>query len=152
MGWKRINGLDIAKSFQYGKYLVQVVSNEVDRNLHYLHISKISKNETVKALLNNLSNKPVVLAEYLVKSYVLFLKEKMSTSTDDIIKFVINFSMISVKYNALRTAVRKEDSVTVEAVYSYFRPIWLTLGKMIYFNIALDQIDKLYMKTPYKIL
>ena len=83
----------------------------------------------MKALLNDLSDKPVELAEYLVKSYVLFFKNKLSTSTDDVLKFVINFSLISVKYNTLRTAVRKGDSVTVEAVYTYFTPIWLALGK-----------------------
>ena len=52
MGWKRINGLDIAKSFQYGEHLVQVVSNEVDRNLHYMHITEIYKDDTVKEKLN----------------------------------------------------------------------------------------------------
>ena len=79
MGWKRINGLDIAKSFQYGEHLVQVVSNEVERNLHYLHVNEISKDITVKALLDDLSDKPVELAEYLAKSYVLFIKNKLST-------------------------------------------------------------------------
>ena len=79
MGWKRINGLDITKSFQYGEHLVQVVSNEVERNLHYLHVNEISKDITVKALLDDLSDKPVELAEYLAKSYVLFIKNKLST-------------------------------------------------------------------------
>ena len=37
-------------------------------------------------------------------------------------------------------------------MYNYFTPIWLALGKSTYFNIALDQIDELYMKIPYKIL
>ena len=48
--------------------------------------------------------------------------------------------------------MRKGDSITVEAVYNYFTPIWLALGKTTYFNIALDQTDELYMKIPYKIL
>ena len=152
LGWKRINGLDIAKSFQYGEHLVEVVSNEVDRNLHYLHISEISKDDNVKLLLNELADKPVELSEYLVKSYVLFLKNKLATSTDEVLKLVINFSMMAVKYTTLRNAVRKGDSVTVEAVYSYFTPVWLALGKTTYFNISLDQIDELYLKIPYKIL
>ena len=63
MGWKRINGLDIEKYFQYGEHLVQVVSNDVDRNLHYLHITEIYKNDTVKEIINNLQDKPVELAE-----------------------------------------------------------------------------------------
>ena len=59
---------------------------------------------------------------------------------------------MSVNYNTLRTAVRKGDIITVEAVYNYFTPIWLVLGETAYFNIALDQIDELYTKIPYKIL
>lgn len=78
MGWKRINGLDIAESFQYGEHLVQVVSNEVDRNLHYLHINEISKNDDVKQLLSKLSDEPTDLAESLVKSYAVFERENES--------------------------------------------------------------------------
>ena len=129
-----------------------MVSNEADRNLHYLYIAEISKDDPTKKMLTDLSVKPVELTEYLVKSYVASLKDKIITSTDDVLKYVINFSMMAVKYNTLRNVVRKGDNVTVEAIYSYFTPIWLVLGKTTYFNIALDQINGLYIKVPYKIL
>ena len=106
----------------------------------------------MKLQLNELAEKPVELSEYLVKSYVLFLKDKLATSTDEVLKLVINFSMMAVKYTTLWNAVRKGDSVTVEAIFSYFTPVWLALGKTTYFNIALDQIDELCLKIPYKIL
>ena len=76
-----------------------------------------------------------------MKPYVFFrvkLKYNVENSSDNI--------------DTLRNAVSKGDSVTVEAIYSYFTPIWLALGKTTYFNIALDQIDELYIKIPYNIL
>ena len=54
---------DIAKSFQYGEHLVQIVSNKVDRNLHYLHIMEICKDDSVKGILKDVEDKPVELAE-----------------------------------------------------------------------------------------
>lgn len=62
MGWKIINGLDIAKSFQYGEHLVQVVLNEVDRILYYLHITEISNDVNLKEILKELADKAVELS------------------------------------------------------------------------------------------
>ena len=102
---------------------MQVVSNEVDRKLHYVHIIEIYKDGIVKMIIDNLKDKLVEIFKDLVKSYVLFLREKMITSSDDVLKFVINFSFMTVKYNTLQNVVHEGDSVTVEAIYSYFTPI-----------------------------
>ena len=99
--------------------MIDVVSNKVDRKSHYFYISEITKNEEVTLLLEKLLVKPVQLAEYLVKFYPIFLKEKMMMSTDQVLKFVINFSIMSVKYRTMRNAVRKGDSVMVESFYQW---------------------------------
>ena len=151
-GWKRINGLDIAKSFQYGGHVIDIVHNEVSRNLHLLHVHVIMEDQGARDVLMTLADSPVHLSEYLVKSYIKFLKNTMASTSDEVIKLCIGFNAMSTKYITLKKAVRKGDSITVEAMYSYFTPIWLALGKTTYFNIALDQIDELYVKIPYYIL
>ena len=151
-GWKRVNGLDIAKSFQYGGHIVDIVHNEVSRNLHLLHIHEVIQCQRSKDMVVALAGDPVRLSEYLVKSYLSFLRDTMLNTSDEVLKTCIGFNAMSTKYITLKNAVRNGDTVTVESMYAYFTPIWLALGKSTYFNIALDQIDEIYVKIPYHIL
>ena len=81
----------------------------------------------------------------------MFLYNKMEISTNEVLRYIINFSMMKMKYIVLCDAVRKGDSMIVEAMYKYVTPIQLALGGQLIFNIALDQIDKLDIKTLYHI-
>ena len=78
---------------------MEAVSNKVDRNLHYLHITEIYKDCSAQIIIDNLKDKSVELDKYLVKLHVLFLNEKMKSFSDDVLKFVINFSFMTVEYN-----------------------------------------------------
>ena len=82
----------------------------------------------------------------------MFLKQIKRTLSDEVLRFVINFSIMAMKYNILQNVFRKGESVIVEAIYSYVTLIWLAIRKTTYFNIALDQIDELYVKITFQIL
>ena len=46
-GWKRIKGLGIAKVFQCGGHVVDIMHNEVSRNLHFFHVHTMMRLENL---------------------------------------------------------------------------------------------------------
>ena len=76
----------------------------------------------------------------------------MTASTDEVLKLCIGFNSISTKYVALKNAVRSRKIRTVEAMHAHFTHVWLALGKTTYLNIALDQVEGLWVKRLCYIL
>ena len=148
MGWKRINGGDVAKTYQQAGSLVEIVYTEVMRNLHYMHASIYYKaHSTTIATMD-----PTKLALKLVLSFNEFLDKKIETSTDEVLIVNINFVRLVSQYKLFKEAVTEGDSITVEKIYNDYLPIFVYLGKHNYYNILLDQTEEYYDRIPYRIL
>ena len=148
MGWKRIKGGDVAKTYQQAGSLVDTVYTEVMRGLHYMHASyyyDAHRNEITEM-------DPQKLAVNLVLSFDKFLDTKLDTSTDEVLKVNINFVRLVSQYKMFKEAVTVGDSIMVEKIYNEYLPVFVYLGKHTYYNIILDQTEEYYQRIPYSIL
>ena len=148
MGWKRIKGGDVAKTYQQAGSLVDTVYTEVMRGLHTMHaLYYLKDNGDVITSMD-----PQKLAVELVLSFNAFLDHKIETSTDEVLIVNINFARLVSQYKMFKEAVTVGDAITVEKVYNDYLPIFVYLGKHNYYNILLDQTEEYYDRIPYSIL
>ena len=148
MGWKRIKGSDIAKTYQQAGSLVDLVYTEVMRGLHYMHAEYYYDYQK-----NNIHTMdPQILAVDMVMSFEKYLDNKMLTSTDEVLLLNISFVKLVTQYKMFSEAVTIGDSITVEKIYNDYLPVFVYLGKHNYYNILLDQTEEYYGRIPYQVL
>ena len=81
MGWKRIKGSGIVKTYQKATSLVEIVYTEVMRSLHYMHAASFvgSYNKLIVGM------DPSRLAAEPVVDFDLFLDNKIRTTSDQVL-------------------------------------------------------------------
>jgi hypothetical protein len=151
LGWKRIRGSDVSKTYQQSASLALMVLNEVERGLYGRFISDLVVGDNLHIFVDN-QNEPKLLAEYLGRQFILWLQKCVEDSTDEVLRMIALFTIITRKYRVFRESVRCGDAIVVEYLYEYFIPLWLMTGKQNYVEIGLSQIEDLYGRVPYHIL
>jgi hypothetical protein len=68
---------------------------------------------------------------HIALDYQLFL-EWLGRSTDEHLRLIVNFILVSSDFLEFLLAYRSQDSVTVEHGYKWFAPIWKILGQVKY--------------------
>ena len=149
LGWKRIKGSDVAKTYQQCSSLVDMVYNEVLRGLHYKHAAQYVKSDN--DVRNNDTN-PASFAIEMVIDFDRYLDDLLLSSSDQAMCMYINFVRLVSQYKFFKEAVTAGDCITVEKIYSDFIPVFMHLGKHNYHNILLDQTDEYYHRIPYHVL
>jgi hypothetical protein len=80
--------------------------------------------------------------------FQLFLSRLMQ-STDDHLKLLANFLLVSGEFLEFVLPYRSQDSITIEMGYQWFAPIWKVLGQTKYMEATWEQMDALYGNFPY---
>jgi hypothetical protein len=151
MGWKRIKGSDVTKTYQQSASLALLLLGEAERGLYFafLHDMFVSEGED---FFEEFSESSEDCGEYLARQFPLWLQQKLTTSTDEVLRMNILYVTITRKYALFRQSSRNGDSTTVEWLYEYFIPIWLMVGKHNYVEIGLSQMEDLYSRVPFHVL
>ena len=105
-----------------------------------------TKNETH---LLTLSANPLLLAEYLACNFEVWVDDRLKHSTDEVLRFGLNFVKIARMYRMFRRSLHVGDFISIEYLWTWFLPIFVLLDKRIYIEIALNQIETLYQKNSY---
>ena len=95
---------------------------------------------------------PSNLGVELVVDFDLFLDNKMSTSTDQVLKVMINFVKLVSQYVIFKEAATVGDYITVENIYNDYLPVYIHLRKSNYYNILPDQMEEYCNCIPYHVL
>jgi hypothetical protein len=92
------------------------------------------------------------LATYLAERLGTWIDEKLESSTDKMFKFGLNFVKVARGYRLFGEAIRSGSVITIEHLWLRFCRIWKLLGKRIYVEIALNQVEDLYDRCDYWLL
>jgi hypothetical protein len=78
-----------------------------------------------------------------------FLSRTLQQVTDQQLKLIVNFLMISGDFIEFVSSYRSQDSIIIETGYEWFAPIWKLLGQVKYLEATWEQMDALYGNFPY---
>ena len=94
LGWKKIRGTDVTKTYEQLAQLAIIVLTEVERQLYATFITNLD--ETTE--FDEDKNSPASLADYLASSFPLFLQTKLDTSTDEVFRMMVQFVILTRRY------------------------------------------------------
>ena len=147
MGYKRIDNNKVEKTFGQCSILVHRLLHECERQAYDAYIFYIyNKNESH---LLTLSANPLLLAEYLACNFEVWVDDRLKHSTDEVLRFGLNFVKIARMYRMFRRSLHAGDFISIEYLWTWFLPIFVLLDKRIYIEIALNQIETIYQKKSY---
>jgi hypothetical protein len=88
MGWKQIKGSDVTKTYQQSASLALLLLGEVERGLYFafLHDMFVSEGED---FFEEFSESSEDCGEYLARQFPLWLQQKLTTSTDEVLRMNI---------------------------------------------------------------
>ena len=145
LGYKRIDASKVEKSYEQSSLLLLRVLRECERHMYDAYICQVEKDHL--ALVRRLVAEPAKLAEWLAIGLVQWIDDKLKSSKDDLFRFGLNFVKMGRLYRSFRYAIRCGDAIHIEHLWSTFSGIWLLLGKRIYTEISLQQMEDLYGKA-----
>jgi hypothetical protein len=150
LGWKRIEHSKVEKCYEQAAYLVLLILNECERQLYDAFLFQMEQHEraTVLLLVENEEN----MAEYIAQAFPKWMESRLKETTDADFKRILNFVKMARKYRFGRQSMRNGCAIATEWGYLDFAGAWLVLGKNICFEIALRQVEELYMKAPFWLL
>jgi hypothetical protein len=151
LGWKRIRGSDVTKTYQQCASLALLVLGEVERGLYRTFISNLVSERGIP-FFESFEERPKALASFLGRQFLEWVQKKASSTTDEVFRLCLYYLLLTRKYKLFRLSVRNGDSILVEYLYEYFIPIWLSTSKHNYVEIALNQIEDLYGRVPFHVL
>ena len=151
LGWKRIRGNDVAKTYQQCASLAIIVLGEVERGVYGIFVQDMVTDHGVGFAMEYI-DRPKPFSTFVAKAFLKWLDIKINTTTDEVLRMCLLFLQITRKYKLFRLSVRNGDAIMVEYIYNQFIPIWLMTGKHNYVKIALNQIEDLYRRVPFHVL
>jgi hypothetical protein len=151
MGWKRIRGTDVTKTYQQSASLALIVLGEVERGLYGVFVADLVQEHGVAYFESRISD-PTSLGVLLGNHFTKWLGTKARTTSDEVFRMLLFYVKLTRKYKLFRLSVRHGDAIMVEHLYEYFIPIWIMTGKHNYVEIALNQIEDLYGRVPFDVL
>jgi hypothetical protein len=151
MGWKRIRGSDVTKTYQQSASLALLVLGEVERGLYGAFLVDMVSTLDPHFIIDY-KDKPKELATIVAARFLKWMSDKVKTTSDDVFRMCILFAQLTRKYKVFRLSVRNGDAILVEYLYEFFIPIWLVTAKHNYVEIALNQIEDLYGRVPFHVL
>jgi hypothetical protein len=151
LGWKRIRGTDVTKTYQQCAALALLVLGELERGLYgrFIHDLFLTKGSELFDIYREDSN---ACSTYVGKAFLEWMDERIATTTDEVFRMCLMYTKLTRMYKLFRVSVRAGDSILVEYLYEYYIPIWLVCGKHNYVEIALNQIEDLYRRIPFDVL
>jgi hypothetical protein len=150
-GWKQIKGSDVTKTYQQLASLATLLLGEVERGLYYAFLYDLFVGEG-DDFFEQYTDAFEDCGEFFAPQFPMWLQQKVTTSTDEVLRMNILCVTITRKYVLFRQSSRNGDSTTVEWLYKYFIPIWLMVGKHNYVEIGLSQMEDLYSGVPFHVL
>ena len=122
-----------------------MVYTVVMHGLHYMHAQWYKSTDSI------LAADPAVAALQMIQLWDGYLQSKL-TSSDEVLRMLVNFTLLASKYLLVKEAVTVGDSLMVQAIYNQYLLVFVHLNKNIYVDIILDQIDEHYGRIPYYVL
>jgi hypothetical protein len=140
LGWNRIRGSDVTKTYQQSASLAILVLGEVERGMYYAFVKDLM-NELGPTFAEEYVERPKAFSTFIGKRFIKWVECKTEESTDEVFRLSLLYMQITRKYKLFRLSVHNGDAVMVEFLYMFFIHIWLMCGKHNYVEIGLNQIE-----------
>jgi hypothetical protein len=150
LGYKRISNKKVEKTFEQASILVLRVLREAERAMYDVFLYEMERDNWYE--MAELIADMYELATYLADELEKWIDRKLQSSTDKMFKFRLNFIKVARCYRLFGEAIRSGSVITIEHLWVRFCWIWKLLGKRIYVEIALNQIEDLYDRADYWLL
>jgi hypothetical protein len=147
LGWKRIEHSKVETCYEQAAFLVLLILNECERQLHDAFLFQMDPPERAAVLL--LVQDEEAMAEHIGKAFPKWMELRLKESTDEDFKRILNFVKMARKYCFGRQSMRNGCAIATKWAYLDFAGACLALGKKIYFEIALRQTEELCSKAPF---
>jgi hypothetical protein len=141
LGYKRINNKKVEKTFQQASVFVLRVLYEAERAMYDAFLFELERDK-LPAILEHVTD-AAVLASFLADEIAVWIEKKLSTSTDEMFWFGLNFINVTLGFRLFGCAIRSGSYMVIEHLWIKFCSIWKLMGKKIYTEIALNQIEDL---------
>jgi hypothetical protein len=141
----------VSKTYQQPALLALIVLNEVKRGLYGHFIWNLLDNGQLQIFIA-FRDSPKELGQYLAVKFIARLQKCLEQSSDKMFQMMVLFTILCRKYRVFRQSVWHGDAIVVEALYKYFIPVWLMVGKQNYVEIGLSQIEDLYGPVSFHVL
>jgi hypothetical protein len=140
----------VEKTFEQASILVLRVLREAERALYDVFLYEMHRDAFDE--MGELAEDVEELATYLGERVGTWIDEKLQSSTDRMFKFGLNFVKVARGYCLFGEAIRSGSVITIEHLWLRFCRIWKLLGKRIYVEITLNQVEDLYDRSDYWLL
>jgi hypothetical protein len=148
LGWTRVNGADVVKTYHIGRDMAVLVNTEIERQLSHYFLNQIS-NETRELLISFINAEDHDgLASFLAKEYISWKKTRLSETTDEVFRAILQFNEMTALFSCFYDSIRNGDAVMIEVLYLEFLPLWVATGKKHCTRLVLDQVECLYKQCP----
>ena len=149
LGFKRIDASKVENTYIQASILALKVLTECERQAYDAFVNQMSEATMLSlAAMDDAAS----VSDELARQFQTWFDCKLATSTDEVFRFGLHFIKVMRLYKLFRTSIRMGDAIAIESCYARFAPVWAVLGKHIYVEIALSQMETLYGRAPYWLL
>jgi hypothetical protein len=149
LGWKKLDLVDVTKTFQQAHELVMLVYDETDRIMRDVFIADYILRGLDEGEVDQLVEAEEDLALRISSQYREFLSKEMRDSTDWRRRFIANFVLLMRKYDMFCQSERLGDSIVQEHLTSAFLPAFKITGKKNYVSTYLRVMETQYNAPPH---
>jgi len=122
LGYKRISNKKVEKTFEQASILVLRVRQETERAMYDAFLFEMERDswDGMTGLIADVHE----LATYLADRLEKWIDQKLTSSTDEMFKFGLNFIKVSRGYRLFGEAIRSGSVITIEHLWIKFCRIW----------------------------
>jgi hypothetical protein len=141
LGYKWINNKKVEKTFQQASVFVLQILHQAEQAMYDAFLFELEWDK-LPEILENIDD-PEVLATFLADKVAIWMKMKLATSTDEMFRFGLNFINMTWGFRFFGCAIPFGSFIIIEHLWINFCLIWKLMGKKIYIEITLSQIEDL---------
>jgi len=144
--WKRLTSAKVCDSFDLCRQLTFLMLEELDRLAWDMYL--LERKDEIESTKTSCNNDEEFLCK-LAHDYLIYLKDKASTTCDERRKYVYYFMLMCRKFRQFWYSMRRGDRVMLEYITIEWCGIFYLLKKHNYFEICLSAIEKEYSNISY---
>ena len=112
LGIIRIYNKKVEKTFGQCSILVHRILNECERQAYDSYLFYMM--EKNKSHMISLCVNPLLLAKYLASNFEVWIDDRLAHSTDELLRFGLNFIKVARMYRLFRRSIHVGDFITIE--------------------------------------